>query len=159
MYLLIKTHPQKYTIHSLVKYYNDKHDNKLNSSVSTIYKNLKRLYGDEIDIYLSYGLHSNEEYEFYQVLKFYFPEFGNMIILGKKFELKEESIIYDLFLNKTLLIEYDSVGTYHKTKKERFQDTLKENFAKENGYKFLRLTKEDTKNPKTIDKIKHLIYD
>ena len=158
MYLLIKANPQKYTIHSLVKYYNEKHNDKITKSAGTVYKNLKRLYGDEIDVYLSYGIHSNEEYEFYQVLKFYFPEIGNLIILGKKFELASGYIIYDFFMNKILLIEYDSVGTYHNDS-EKEHDQLKESFAKENGYKFLRLTKEDTKNPETINKIKQLIYD
>lgn len=158
MYLLIKSNPQKYTIHSLVKYYNEKHDEKLAKSAETVYKNLKRLYGDEIDIYLSYGLHSNEEYEFYQILKFYFSEIGNLIILGKKFELSSGYIIYDFFINKTILIEYDSAGKYHSDS-EKEQDQLKETFAKENGYKFLRLTKKDIKNPETINMIKQLIYD
>lgn len=158
MYLLIKANPQKYTIHSLVKYYNDKHDDKITKSAETIYKNLKRLYGDEIDIYLSYGIHSNEEYEFYQVLKFYFPEIGNLIVLGKKFELASGYIVYDYLINKTILVEYDSVGKYHNDS-EKERDQLKESFAKENGYKFLRLTKEDVKNPETINKIKQLIYD
>lgn len=158
MYLLIKANPQKYTIHSLVKYYNEKHDEKITKSAETVYKNLKRLYGDEIDIYLSYGFHSNEEFEFYQVLKFYFPEIGNSIILGKKFELSNGYIIYDYFINKTILIEYDSTGKYHK-EDEKERDLLKEQFAKDNKYKFLRLTKDDIKNPETINKIKRLIYD
>lgn len=158
MYLLIKANPQKYTINSLVKYYNEKHDEKITKSAETVYKNLKRLYGDEIDVYLSYGFHSNEEFEFYQVLKFYFPEIGNLIILGKKFELSDGYIIYDYFINKTILIEYDSTGRYHK-EDEKERDLLKEQFAKDNKYKFLRLTKDDIKNPETINKIKQLIYD
>lgn len=158
MYLLIKNHPQKYTINSLVKCYNDKHDIKLSKSVPTVYKNLKRLYGDEIDIYLSYGVHSNEEYNFFQVLKHYFPEFGNSIILGKRFDLESNYIIYDFFINKTLLIEYDSTGKYHSNDTSE-KDKFKETFAKENGYKFLRLSKEDALNPETINNIRKLVYD
>lgn len=158
MYLLVKNNPQKYTISSLVKYYNSKHDTKITKSTETIYKNLKRIYGDEIDIYLSYGLHSNEEYEFFLVLKHYFPEFGNFIVLGKRFDLESTYIIYDYFINKTLLIEYDSINKYHGNETKE-KDKFKETFAKENGYKFLRLSKEDVLNPETINKIKKLIYD
>ena len=157
MYMLIKNNPGKYNIRSLLKYFNEKHDKKITSDPNNVYTNLKRLYGDEIDIYLSYGLHSNEEYQFYNVLKFYFPELGNKIIVGKKFTLPNKYIIYDLFLNKTLLIEYDSTGKYHDPKND--QDKLKEEFAINNGYKFLRLTKSDIKNPQTIEIIKKSIYD
>lgn len=159
MYLLIKTNPGKYTIHNLISYYNEKHDKKINANAETIYNNLKRLYGDEIDIYLSYGLHSSEEYQFYNVLKFYFPEFGNKIILGKKFTLLNGYIVYDMLLNKTLLLEYDSDGKYHNSDETHKRDQFKENFALENGYKFIRLTKKDIKNPQTIELIRKLIYD
>lgn len=157
MYRLIKNNPQKYTIHSLVKYYNEKHTEKLCKQPLTIYKTLKRLYGDEIDVYLSYGFHSNEEYQFYNTLKFYLPELGEKIVLGKKFDIDDHYIVFDLFINQSILIEYDSTGTYHTNTID--QDLFKETFAKENGYIFLRLTKDDILNPDTITKIRNLIHD
>lgn len=157
MYKLIKNNPQKYTINSLKNYYNEKNEIKINNSYSTIYKNLKRLYGDEIDVYLSFGYHSEEEYKFYQVLSFYFPPIINKIEVGKRFNTLESNIIFDFCICDKLLIEYDSQGKYHSEESDILRDNFKEEFAIKNNYKFLRLTKSDILDPYTILKIKELI--
>ena len=157
MYLVLKNNPQKYTINSIKKYYNEKNAEKISGSVGTIYKNLKNLYGNEIDAYLALGYHSSEEYEFYKILTFYFPKIANKIILGKRFETINSHMIYDFCINESILIEYDSKGTYHKDNLVLNRDNFKEQFALENGYKFLRLTKTDILDPNTILKIKELL--
>lgn len=123
-----------------------------------MYNNLKRLYGDEIDVLLAYRYHSNEEYDFYKILKFYIPELGNKIVLGKSFITATSNLIYDFFINRELLIEYDSKGTYHQNESQKEKDKEKEDFAKENGYMFLRLTKSDILNPNTILKIREMLH-
>lgn len=157
IYLVLKNNPQKYTINSIKKYYNEKNVEKLLCNTGTLYQNLKKLYGNEIDAYLALGYHSSEEYEFYKILTFYFPKLSNKIILGKKFETLNSYIIFDLCINDNILIEYDSKGTYHNDDYNMNKDKLKEKFAINNGYKFLRLTKKDILDPNTILKIKELL--
>ena len=157
MYLVIKNNPQKYTINGLKKYYNDKNVEKITVSSNTIYKNLKKIYGDEIDAYLSIGYHSSEEYDFYKLLTFYFHNIANKIEMGKRFETLSSHIIFDFCIDNKLLIEYDSQGKYHSDHDAKIKDNAKEKFAIDNNYKFLRLNKNDILNPNTILKIKELI--
>lgn len=157
MYLVLKNNPQKYTIRSIKNYYNEKNAEKLSGNADTIYKNLKHLYGNEIDAYLSLGYHSSEEYEFYKILAFYFPSIANKIVLGKRFETLNSHVIFDICINDNILIEYDSKGKYHKDEDIIQKDNIKEKFALDNGYKFLRLTKKDILDPNTILKIKELL--
>lgn len=105
---------------------------------------------------LSYGLHSSEEYSFYNILKFYIPSYGDKIEFGKVFTKDDHQYIYDFCIGK-LLIEYDSKQTYHQTQQQLCRDKEKEEFAINNGYSFLRLTKEDILCPETINKIRDLL--
>lgn len=156
VYNMIKKFPCKYTSHSLARLYNDYHKgNETDKTPETIAKALYKIYGDEIDLYLSNGLHSSEEYQFYQILKFYIPDYR--IKLGKKFITENGYILYDIIIGSRLLIEYDSDGFFHKTEETNESDARKENFAKENGYSFLRLTKNDIHKTETVEKIKNIL--
>lgn len=156
VYNLIKTFPGKYTPHSLKDAYNDSHkETPTNKSSETIVKALYKTYGDEIELYLSNGYHSSEEYQFYKILCFYVPDYR--IKLGKKFILDNNYVFYDIIIGSKLLIEYDSDGFYHSSEKTISKDINKEKFAKENGYDFLRLTKKDILDINTIIKIKNIL--
>lgn len=155
MYKMITVHPGKYTIHSLIKNYNECHkENPCKSLDETVAKSLYNVYGDEIDIYLATGYHSSEEYLFYQILKLYIPEYRCK--LGKRFILDGKYVYFDFLIGSKLLIEYDSVGKFHQEDVQE-KDIKKENFAKENGYDFLRLTKSDIENIETIHKIRKIL--
>lgn len=157
LYLLIKNHPGKYTVNSLKRTYNKCHnENPTNKNSVSISRALYKKYGDEIDIYLAKGLHSSEEYIFYQILKFYISDY--IVKLGKEFLTNDGNLIYyDISIGSRLLIEYDSDGFFHEQKRSIKQDKLKEQFAKEKGYYFLRLTKTDIQNIETINKIKNIL--
>jgi len=157
IYSIIKSHPGKYTAHSLNKLYNDSHKNTPTQKTGeTIAKALHRVYGDEIDLYLANGYHSSEEYMFFKILSFYITDYSCK--LGKKFILKDGSyVFFDIAVGSRILIEYDSAGQYHQTDEEKDKDNTKESFAKENGYAFLRLTKEDIKNINTVILIKNIL--
>lgn len=157
-YSMLKTHPGKYTAHSLGDLYNKSHkDSPTTKKGETIAKSLYKVYGDEIDMYLAKGFHSSEEYEFFNILSFYTDYSCRM---GKKFILNDGSyVFFDIVVGSRLLIEYDSEGKYHTSEQEKEKDALKENFAKENGYKFLRLNKTDIKKIETIQLIKELLQD
>lgn len=156
MYKMLKTFPNKYTIHSLIKTYNSTHKDKPCMAYdTTIAKALYKIYGDEIDLYLSVGYHSSEEYIFYQILSFYIKEFK--IKMGKRFILNDGKYVYfDFLIGSRLLIEYDSTGKFHQEDVQE-QDIKKENFAKENGYSFLRLKKEDIEKIEIINKIRKIL--
>lgn len=155
MYKMITLHPGIYTIHSLIKKYNECHkENPCKSFDETVAKSLYKVYGDEIDIYLACGYHSSEEYIFYQILNFYIPEYRCKI--GKRFILDGGYIYYDFLIGSTLLIEYDSTGKFHQEEVYE-KDIKKENFAKENGYDFLRLTKNDIEKIETLYKIRKIL--
>ncbi len=55
-----------------------------------------------------------------------------------------------------MLIEYDGNGYWHKSESAKQRDKEKEIFAIERGYKFLRISKKESKNPELILKIKKL---
>ena len=59
--------------------------------------------------------------------------------------------------NNKLMIEYDGVGFYHSDQETIEYDIKKENFAKEKGYNFIRLSYKDIHNIETLLKIKELI--
>jgi len=156
IYNLIKTFPGKYTAHSLSAVYNESHkDNPTVIKSETLVKSLYKVYGDEIELYLAQGLHSSEEYKFYEILRFYIPDYN--IKLGKRFILNDGYIYYDLIIGSRILIEYDSDGYFHSNEEVLKKDLDKESFAKENGYKFLRLSKDDIKDINTIKKIEKLL--
>jgi len=156
MYNMIKTHPSKYTIHALIKEYNKTHlENPCESYDGTLLQSLHRIYGDEIDFLLATGYHSSEEYKLYEVLKFFIPEYR--IKLGKRFILNGDYCYFDFLIGSKLLIEYDSDGKFHESKSVKINDKEKENFAKENGYSFLRLSKKEAQDINTIIKIKNML--
>lgn len=159
LYLFLKNYPGKYTVNSLKKTYNKYHnDNPTTKNNISIIRALHKRYGDEIDIYLAKGFHSSEEYIFYQILKFYLPNY--IIKLGKDFLTDDGKIIYyDILIGSRLLLEYDSDGFFHEQEYSIKNDNFKEKFAKENGYIFLRLTKTDIQNIETITKIKNILED
>ena len=135
------------------KYHNENPTSKNNVSLS---RALHKKYGDEIDIYLAKGLHSSEEYIFFQILKFYISDY--IVKLGEEFLTDDGNLIYyDISIGSRLLIEYDSDGFFHEQERSIKQDKLKEEFAKSKGYYFLRLTKTDIQNIETIDKIKKIL--
>ena len=156
IYNYIKKFPCKYTPHSLKDLYNKYHkDSQITKSGESITNALYKIYGDEIELYLANGFHSSEEYKFYQILSFYIPEYK--IKIGKKFILDGNYIFYDLIIGSRILIEYDSEGFFHTSEESKLKDSIKENFAKENGYIFIRLTKKDILDINTINKIKNLL--
>lgn len=156
IYNFIKKFPCKCTPHSLKNLYNKYHpEEKTEKTSETIAKTLYKIYGEEIELYLANGLHSSEEYKFYNVLKFYIPEYN--IRLGKKFITKNGYIFFDIIIGSKLLIEYDSDGFFHKSEQSKQKDNEKEKFAKENGYQFLRLSKTDVSDIETILKIKTML--
>ena len=155
MYNLIKAHPGKYTMHSLIKEYNLRNsDNPCTSGDGVVLKALYKTYGDEIDVLLSVGYHSSEEYKFFEVLKFFFPKY--ICKMGKRFVLNDSYIYFDIIIGSKLLIEYDSEGFFHKDYNKK-HDLDKENFAKENGYYFLRLKKEEATDISILTKIKNIL--
>lgn len=155
MYKMIKLHPGMYTIHSLIKKYNEcNKENPCKGFDETVAKSLYKVYGDEIDLYLATGYHSSEEYKFYQILRFYIPECTCK--MGKRFILDGKYAYYDFLIGSKLLIEYDSTGKFHQ-EDEHEKDIKKELFAKENGYLFLRLTKKDVENIEIICKIRKIL--
>ena len=156
-YNLIRTFPCKYTANALKREYNKTHtDNPTQHSGTIIAKSLYKKYGDEIELYLAEGLHSTEEYRFYEILRFYINDYN--IKLGKKFILENGYYIYyDIMIGSRLLIEYDSDGYFHRDEKIKEKDINKEQFAIDNGYKFLRLTKNDILDINTVIKIKNIL--
>lgn len=155
MYKMIKIHPGKYTIHNLIEKYNQTHpENPCRDSDNRLVSALIKTYGEEVDILLATGYHSSEEYTYYTVMKFFMPE--HKIKIGKRFIIDGNYVYYDFFIDSKLLIEYDSTGKFHQEDVNK-QDVKKENFAKENGYEFLRLTKNDISKIDTILKIKKIL--
>jgi hypothetical protein len=151
-YVLLKEHPQKYTISSLINEYNKNNCDKINTNCFVFYKQLKEMYGDEIDILLVKGYHSKEEYIFCDILKFFIPSIKMKI--GFKITKDKYSPIYDICINNTHIIEYDSKGKFHKNEEEKLNDLNKEQKARDYGYKFLRLSYDDIHDINIIEKIK-----
>ena len=150
-YLLIKEHPKKYTVNSIIKEYNKNRLNKEDINPFVFYNQLKRKYGNEIDLYFAKGIHSTDEYKFYNVLTFYFPK----IYIDLGFRL--EGHIYDFNIGGKLLIEYDADGFYHSSESQCDADNEKERKAIDMGYKFMRINDKELKNPDLIKNIKQCL--
>lgn len=149
---LIKEHPNKFTIHSAIEEYNKSTMEKILTSPMVFYKQLKRLYGDMIDIYLAKGFHSQEEFRFTEVLSFYHPTWD--ICLGYMIGTKPKNkFIYDICINSKLILEYQSNGQYHNTNDRKIADKEKRKIAKENNYIFREIYKKDITNPTFINTI------
>lgn len=150
-FLFIKEHPKKYTVNSLIKEYNKNRINKEDINPFVFYNQLRRKYGDEINLYLAKGFHSLEEYKFYDILSFYLSKCH--IDLG----FRLNGYIYDFNIDGKILIEYDSDGFYHSSKKQLKTDKNKELEALKEGYAFMRINKEDIRNPNLINTIKQCL--
>ena len=160
LYSILKSSPQKYNINSLKRFYNKHHTYQINLSPERLYRILFDIYEEEIDYLLSYGYHSTEEYTFFQVLIFYFGY--THVKMGKrlskpKAKTKKDVYIYDYCLFGQLIIEYDGEGVYHLSDEQCLKDKEKETFAVQKGYKFLRLSKQDIKDPELIVRIKNIL--
>jgi very-short-patch-repair endonuclease len=151
IYNLLKSNPQKYNIRSAIREYNAKDEYKINTDPWVFYCQMKKMYGNEIDLYSNKGYHSKEEYDFLNVLQFYFSE--HKINLGYKITKEIYDYIYDFCIDDKLLIEYDSKGQYHLDEKQKNIDEKKEKYAKENGFKFIRLDYETARNINTLKDI------
>jgi very-short-patch-repair endonuclease len=152
LFNLIKTKQQEFTITSLINYWNENNLNQIETDPFVVLSYLENLYGNEIYEYLQFGRKSKEEQDFCKVLKFFisdkFYKFGKRLQHGKN---KRESYIYDICINNKYIIEYDGEGYYHQNKE---YDKIKEDFAISKGYKILRISYKDFKNPLTFIKIK-----
>ena len=151
-FALIKEHPQKYTISSLINEYNRNNIDKITINSLTFYKIMKNIYGDEVDIFLAKGYHSKDEYLFCEILKFFLPNIR--IKLGFKMDNERYSPIYDICINDKYIIEYDAKGTFHNNDEQRKKDLDKEKKAIELGYKFMRLNYNDIHNTDIIERVK-----
>lgn len=162
LYTIITTNPQKYTVKSLIREYNRLNEipisNKLNHK--RLLSILAERYGDSVYENIQYGYHSKEEIQFLQVLQFYFGV--NHVKCGFKQEYKNENnetctYIYDFIIKNKVVIEYDGDGYYHQGEEKQKRDKNKENFIIQQGYKFLRLSRIDSKDPNTINLIFKLL--
>lgn len=159
LYKMCLSFPSKYNIHSLINEYNQNHLNQIEVEKKIVYNRLYELYGEKIFLLLSDGLHSQEEYKFYKVIKFYLPH--SKIKLGYKMRYGKnnlESYIYDLCIDNKLIIEYDGNGYYHPESQLK-RDLEKEIFAIKNNFIFLRISLKESLNPNTIIKIQKLLYE
>lgn len=159
LYEILYNNPGRFTVNSLITYFNKCHpDLYIHVGPWAITKALQEKYGGELDTYLQYGYHSREEYEFGKVLMYYFScknvKIGKTIKYGYK---RNKYFIYDICLFNKLIIEYDSIGTFHNDAYAEIRDKEKEDFAIKNGYIFMRLSKDAAKNPETILQIKKLL--
>lgn len=152
LYNLVKMYPGKYNKHSMVTYYNLNNIEKITKTPDSIFKDMYRLYGDDFVICLHSGYHSKEEYDFYTILKFYFPQIK--IEFGKKIEHEKGYSIFDICIGDKLLIEYDSDGTYHQDDYQLGNDEYKNNLIENMKYDLMRINKNMVKDINLITKIK-----
>lgn len=116
---------------------------------TTLLRHLTKLFGNEVISYLVYGVKSQEELEFLNILKFYFG--GSNIKYG--FELGGKN--YDALLFNKILIEYDG-SFYHSSNEMKEKDKLKDQIAMKNGYVLIRCTEKSVKDIELLNKIKKI---
>lgn len=159
LYDILQTFPNKFTVSSLIDFFNKTNILQIDQSQHIIEQNLYDRYGEKIYNLLNTGYHSKEELEFIKILQFYFGK--SNIKIGKKLqygENKKQVYIYDCCICDKIILEYDSTGFWHKDKSQR--DNIKEQFAIDNGYIFLRISQTKSKDETLITKIKKLLeYD
>ena len=159
LFFIIKNHPQKYNIRSLIKYYNKTNKTKLEVDPTVVNRTLIDCYGETIYDYLQFGSHSKEELDLLNVLQYYFSKYkiicGKRIYYGSK--TKKEYYSYDFCLGNKLIIEYDGSGYYHSDQQTIEHDKIKENFAIKNGYVFMRVSDAEAKNIELLLKIKKIL--
>lgn len=151
---IMKNNPFKYNIRSLLEYYNSNNLTQIETDIPIILEELENIYGDKIYQYLEYNKHSKEEKEFLNIIKFFLGK-KNIYKCGFRLQYgknKRESYIYDICIDNKYIIEYDGIFYHNENNKDR--DIEKENFAINNGYKFLRISSKDFRN---IDKYKEIL--
>lgn len=154
LFNIIKNNPFKYNIRSLVDYYNSNNLVQIETDIHIVLNELEQIYGEEIYDYLEYNKHSKEEKNFLYILKFFMKKPHNYKC-GFPLQYginKSYSYIYDICIDNEFIIEYDGIFYHNENNKER--DLKKENFAIDNGYKFIRISSLDFKN---IDMYKQII--
>ena len=154
LYDIIKNHPFKFNIRSLINYYNDNNLIQIETDIPIILNELENIYGEEIYNYLEYSKHSKEEKEFLKIIKFFLGskhtyKCGLNLQYGKN---KSYSYIYDICIDNKFIIEYDGIFYHNENNEQR--DKEKENFAINQGYKFIRVSSLDFRN---IDIYKQII--
>lgn len=160
LFNILKLNPQKYNIRSLVRFYNEHNVNKITTNCDTVVQCLIDTYGStQIYELLLFGTHSMEELKFLDILFFYFNK--KIVKCGYRLQYskntKRNYYVYDFCIGNKILIEYDGNGYWHKSSQIIEHDKKKELFAINNGYIFLRVSKQEVKNPELILKIKQLL--
>lgn len=158
LYNILKNFPLKYTITSLIDYYNSINLIQIKNSRYQVLSELTKKFGNELYSYLLFGAHSKEELEFIKILKYYFGK--SNVKVGKKLQYGKigiEYYIYDCCINDRILIEYDGNGFYHSSEEAKNQDKNKETFAIEHNYIFIRISDKSAKDPNTLIKIKNIL--
>lgn len=162
LYNIIKYNPQKFNIRSLIKHYNKVMPSKIEVDSEVVFDTLRETYGNEVIDLLQFGAHSKEELAFLDILLFYFNKkivrCGYRLFIDKS-KSKKNCYIYDFCLGGKILIEYDGEGYWHSDPEQIRKDKEKENFAIKNGYKIVRVSLEETKNPEFILKLKKMLND
>lgn len=153
LYSIMKNNPLKYNIRSLIKYYNTYNLVEIDIDIPVVLNALEEIYGNEIYDYLEFGYHSKQEKEFFNILKFFMKHWhhykvGKILQYGDN---KRKSYIYDICIDNKYIIEYD--GEMYHTKENKDYDKRKENFAINKGYKIMRISSKDFKNPDTYKEI------
>ena len=159
LYKIVQDNPQKFNIRTLIKFYNKHNVSKIEIDPEIIYNSLVETYGNIIIETLQFGVHSQEEMKFLEILQFYFNKkrvkCGYRIYYGNK--NKREYYVYDFCIDKKLIIEYDGRGYWHQNTKTKQRDKMKELFALNKGYKILRVSDVDIKKPELIIQIKNIL--
>jgi very-short-patch-repair endonuclease len=143
VYIFLSKNRGKYTLEEV------KNKFEIEETKLVVYKRLLEKYEKkEIDDLLKFGLSSNEEIEFFNILRFYF---GKNIV--KQFKL--ETRFFDMKLGDNILIEFD--GTYwHSLPTRQETDRLKNKLAKKYGYTLIRIKDSESKNIQVLNKINEI---
>jgi hypothetical protein len=143
IYLFIKNNKGKYTLNEISLKFN------VSVSILVLYKRLCENFGETlIKEYLSFGLASKSETEFYNILKYYF---GGDLKKGFKLEGK----FYDFILLNKIIIEFD--GDYwHSLIQNKINDNFKDELARKNNYIIFRVKESESKDITILNKLNKL---
>ena len=98
--------------------------------------------------YLSFGLASKSETEYYNVIKYFFGK-----DLQKGFKLEDK--FYDFILLDKIIIEFD--GDYwHSLIKNINNDKVKDELARKNDYIIFRVKESESKDLEILNKLNKL---
>lgn len=156
---IIKSKPNKYNIRSLIRYYNKTYTTKILTEPYIVQREMFEIYGEKIDEYLQFGMHSKEELALLDVLKYFFKKYK--ITCGKKIYYgnvnKRQYYVYDFCISDKIIIEYDGDGYFHSDENVIKRDKKKEELALKNGYVFMRVSNKETKEIDFLIKLKKLL--